>query len=208
MIKKPNTLRKPTELLTVEHIGSFTNSGTILIADPCYANESQTTTENFSLSTRITVRPGTYDVYTFSKIFDHREPVVTHAVVVIREKDIAAGLFFENDRPLALIGNDTGNLGFYDPEKYPQDRDEDIRKKTAPNTTIEDIGVVCSTGFGDDEYPIYASYGRGEIVGLLASFVYSNADLTTLLTAYLADHEALQARFRPQTSIPSVSEED
>jgi hypothetical protein len=74
--------------------------------------------------------------------------------------------------------------------------------------TVKNIGAVCSTGFGDGEYPIYAAYGRGEVVGILASFVHSGASITELLAAYLVQQQEFETRIRPASTIPTVRGSD
>ena len=90
------------------------------------------------------------------------------------------------DEYVGSAGVDSGQCGFFDPEYYDKNQPDDdfdnlqswyrrvceLTLNEPEWGTIENAGVVASSGYGDGCYPIYACRERsGFVVGLKIKFI-------------------------------------
>lgn len=137
-----------------EYLGSFNQSVTMIVCDPCYKRDYST---GPSLFNRIEVVAGSWDAFTY--YFGGR--------VSRLEAKLHGSHSSKYEVLVEDCSVDSGQFGFYDDTIFPyyderdhEDKDKfygkccDITLSKLQAGIIDDKGVVSSSGFGDGSYKV------------------------------------------------------
>lgn len=152
------------------YLGEFeVTSGRLRVTDPCYNKDTW-------CSGVLNVPNGTWVSHLMMS--DEGGWGTRVAIILIVKKDSQG---YEKDWSLTNIdvGVDSGQAGFFDDAKYPEDPHEDdafydsvCNLTLGPNSGgVLPFGAVSSSGYGDGGYNCYVSYVNGEIVAAKIVFI-------------------------------------
>lgn len=173
---------------TTRHLGSFETSGKLIVTDPCYERVSETD----MLQSVVPVKPGKW----FARIqtSDEGNWGSRVAELTANHHENVLSPYWEW---YGSCGVDSGQLGFFDYDKYPIGVNgytaeyDDVNNwyKKACNETyqennkekkagiVEGMGVNSSSGFGDGQYEVFVGRNDdGEIVAIKAVFIPEDGD--------------------------------
>ncbi len=152
--------------MTYKHIGSFEQeSSKLIVTDPYEEHTKGGLNFNKVLDK---VKKGTWDCYI--KIENTR---VVSLYCVNRDSGIDMNtnwnLPFEEPK---LFGVDVGQAGVYDFKYYKGGYETKLKLNGSEKFKLFKHGCVCSSGYGDGIYPIYASRDdQGEVVLVALLFI-------------------------------------
>lgn len=166
------------EIFKVIELGNIFFNGKMQVTDPCYSTDVWCTKQINIKQGEYIAKAVVYDCGDWGKRIG--ELTINH---------ISCPKKKANNRVYSSIGVDSGQCGFFDYDEYEKvhptyfvDENEESHKwyKNVCDITIngdccglvDDMGVVCSSGYGDGCYNLYAGYNsKDEIVALRLRFI-------------------------------------
>lgn len=149
------------------YLGSFTTSGDMIVADPCY--KGRKSTGIFSLSHKIAGHDGIWHMFVRIDTSDRRR---TAELVTIHDN----GFDVNAAELVASVGVDSGTMGVYD-KKCPK-RDESLILEEGPYAAL---GAISSTAWGDGMYPVYTGSLQGRVAKIRVHFMGDDGDIDRTL---------------------------
>jgi hypothetical protein len=150
----------PCPVAGYDYLGTFTTSGSVTIADPCYLG-ARTRNPLLPLTVQLIVAPGTWHV--FARNAAPPDSSATAELAVIHDTGFDAdAIEFVGD-----IGVDTGRVGVFDSAC----RTLDLRERELAEGVVDDLGAVTSSGKGDGFYPAFVGRQHGQVVKIRVSYL-------------------------------------
>lgn len=176
-------------LVQMQYLGDWScSNNTLLVSDPCY-NKPSDTNKLFQLNIIISnVVNGKWKAYILKKEYSNCGQRIHTLLTHINSVDSFDS--FNNFKKIGSAAVDSGQLGIFDIDHYPNDDTGDFGDNSTfygkcCNQTLSDIGagivksydsdcigVVASSGIGDGFYGIYVHYDKdGYINGIMVDFL-------------------------------------
>ncbi len=150
-------LRPPRPVIGYEYLGSFTTSGALTVADPCYLGSKPT--RGFSLTHSVQGLEGLWHVF----VRPAQDDASRNAeLVVLHEGAFAVSA----THPLGLIGVDAGCAGVFDKACAKPNLDAGIDEGV-----VAGLGAVAHSGFGDGMYPAFVGSHHGKVAKIRIVFI-------------------------------------
>ena len=174
----------------IYEVGSIQLKKEVYVTDPCYD------VDTWCLKYLDNMCPGEYKCFVVMSDEGNWGMRVKELIIFNKEfldrcpygltgwKDINSGLLDNNYILISeIIGVDSGQCGIFDAEYYEKHQPDDDYDN--PNSwyrkicnlthhsadTIDNLGVVCASGYGDGCYPLYAIHESNSIVALKVIFI-------------------------------------
>lgn len=172
-------------VVRVEELGTFeVTGGTIMCTDPCYDRGTWCQKE-------VPAKDGRW--IAAAVMSDEGSSGVRTARLQVKHEDYdGPDRLTDGGEPVdGSFGVDSGQFGFYDGARYPQDpgdykgggfytrvcavHDYEEAGKYKANGMVDE-GPVASSGYGDGSYDVYAVWEDGRVVALEAVFIDDESD--------------------------------
>ena len=165
------------EIFKVIELGNIFFNGKMQVTDPCYSTDVWCTKQITIKQGEYIAKAVVYDCGDWGKRIG--ELTINHISCPKKKAN----------RVYSSIGVDSGQCGFFDYDEYEKvhpkyfvDETEESKKwydKVCDITLngdwcglVDDMGVVCSSGYGDGCYNLYTGYNsKGEIVALRLRYI-------------------------------------
>ena len=163
----------------LRQLGTITLGNKVTASDPCYES-------GIWCAKVLEIKPGTY--HCFAEVLETSWGTRIQSLRICHEDYLVGRIDYK--RP-SNVGVDSGQFGFFDTKYYEAHQPDDnydnpeswyrkvcnITLSDEQSGTIEEKGVVSSSGYGDGVYGLYPGYNeQGEIVAASVDFFDENED--------------------------------
>jgi hypothetical protein len=150
-------LEPPRIALGFEYLGTFTTSGALVVADPCYLGRKSTPV--FELTQKADGLEGLWHAF----VRPHAGDADRNAELVAVHEN-AFDVYASDE--IGSIGVDAGCVGVFDKQCPKPNLDYGIDEGI-----VSGLAVVVSSGYGDGMYPVFVGKSAGKVSKIRAVFI-------------------------------------